>query len=435
MKRKDFLKGAGLAGVAGIFGFKKLAAGNPVLAGNPVSGIPGAENLNLLTCTVTPTETAGPFPWASGTNIQNSVFWRSDIREPNSAGSGQGCIPLTVKLRILNVANCTPIANARVDLWHCNEQGSYSGYGSYVGATWLRGIQQTDYEGFVTFQTIFPSWYSGRINHIHFQVFVGGVSKLVSQLCFPVATMDAIHGIGSTPGKPPYGPTPYPGPSGYTFATDNVFSNGTAGQMVTMSGDVNRGLVGTLDVVVSYGAVSAPANINNFNGGLHDGKAMLWWSAEKKENFSHFLIEKSHDWEDFEPVARVEGKGILGGNEHYSFTDPKNLDGETQYRLTIFDTDGNSDSTVYLPFRPEEKTAKIATNPANEHLVVQHNESKSGEAHFSILNSEGQELLRGPIQVGATASLLDVKNLRGGDYLLVFDDSTRVQVLPFSKKF
>jgi protocatechuate 3,4-dioxygenase beta subunit len=40
--------------------------------------------------------------------------------------------------------------------------------------TFLRGIQFTDAGGQATFATIFPGFYMGRTNHIHFKVRVGG---------------------------------------------------------------------------------------------------------------------------------------------------------------------------------------------------------------------------------------------------------------------
>ncbi|GAW02906.1 extracellular dioxygenase [Lentinula edodes] len=36
-----------------------------------------------------------------------------------------------------------------------------------MNSTFLRGIQQTDDEGVVTFDTVFPGHYSGRATHIH----------------------------------------------------------------------------------------------------------------------------------------------------------------------------------------------------------------------------------------------------------------------------
>ena len=36
--------------------------------------------------------------------------------------------------------------------------------------TWLRGVQQTDEDGLVEFETIIPGWYAGRTPHVHLRV-------------------------------------------------------------------------------------------------------------------------------------------------------------------------------------------------------------------------------------------------------------------------
>ena len=43
--------------------------------------------------------------------------------------------------------------------------------------TFLRGIQITGADGVVNFQTIFPGFYMGRTNHIHFKVRLGGQAR------------------------------------------------------------------------------------------------------------------------------------------------------------------------------------------------------------------------------------------------------------------
>jgi hypothetical protein len=50
--------------------------------------------------------------------------------------------------------------------------------------TYLRGLQRTDENGWVFFDTIVPCWYIGRIPHIHFKVFVNNKECINSQLYF-----------------------------------------------------------------------------------------------------------------------------------------------------------------------------------------------------------------------------------------------------------
>ncbi|GAB7103111.1 protocatechuate dioxygenase [Streptomyces phaeofaciens JCM 4814] len=139
---------------------------------------------------------------------------RQDITEDKEG------IPLTLQLKVIDSETCKPVANAAVDIWHCDALGLYSGYESFSqgGGTaptdaptdaptgtptdvptgtptgeppsgggggggheeptsdtrYLRGTWKTDKKGCVTFKTVFPGWYQGRCVHIHTKVHVDG---------------------------------------------------------------------------------------------------------------------------------------------------------------------------------------------------------------------------------------------------------------------
>jgi protocatechuate 3,4-dioxygenase beta subunit len=131
---------------------------------------------------------------------------RQDITE------GKAGLPLSLRIAVLDVRTCKPLTGAAVDIWHCDALGLYSGFtkqslmgpggpggpggpppgpppGGFGGPggpggppqshptdklTFLRGIQMTDAEGAVRFRTVFPGFYMGRTNHIHFKVRLGG---------------------------------------------------------------------------------------------------------------------------------------------------------------------------------------------------------------------------------------------------------------------
>jgi protocatechuate 3,4-dioxygenase beta subunit len=125
-------------------------------------------------CVLTPEVTEGPY-------YLDDMILREDITE------GKAGIPLELRLLVLDSTTCTPIENAAVEIWHCDALGFYSGFtesspggtGAYVDDgsdpdTFLRGLQLTDAEGYVTFQTIYPGWYVSRDIHIHMKVHIGG---------------------------------------------------------------------------------------------------------------------------------------------------------------------------------------------------------------------------------------------------------------------
>lgn len=190
------------------------------------------------TCTVAPTETAGPFP-----TITPSSLVRADIRDDRT---GVG-FSITITVKNTN-NNCAVLAGAIVDIWHCDKDGYYSEYGGtsmqtvdYTGVHFLRGRQVTDANGQVKFTSIFPGWYQSRATHIHVHIYTAsGTSLLITQIAFPEGSSSAVATVNSSAGTA-YGYTK--GMSGYTYnASDNVFSDDTAGaQLAAVSGSVAAG--------------------------------------------------------------------------------------------------------------------------------------------------------------------------------------------------
>ncbi|MDB5033930.1 MAG: hypothetical protein JWQ98_1171 [Chlorobi bacterium] len=245
--RRDFLKLTGLAGAAALVPIGSLSAA-------------AKKSESSQSCVLIPNETAGPYPLDLS---KNSAIFRQDIRE------SQAGLQLNLRLKFVGVDNCLPIPNARIDVWHCNANGNYSGYttnghsgGSqnFAGQTWLRGIQMTDANGEVEFVTIVPIWYSGRVVHIHFQVYLSSVLQATSQLTFPVAT--ANHIFTTVAPYSQYGADPS------SLSSDNVFSDGYALQMATLTPNATTGGYDSyLEVGVKGAGTSGLRNVEPETGG------------------------------------------------------------------------------------------------------------------------------------------------------------------------
>ena len=163
-------------------------------------------------CMLMPEQEVGPYYVAD-------ELVRSQIAE------GHPGIPLNLLLTLQDSRTCRPLANAAVDLWHCDAGGVYSGFveqsrmgdrGGFGGRgpeppdgrsgppregrggpppggrgdmgpppgrgptdteKFCRGIQITGTDGVAAFTTVFPGFYMGRTNHIHFKVRLGGETR------------------------------------------------------------------------------------------------------------------------------------------------------------------------------------------------------------------------------------------------------------------
>ncbi|MGH8990233.1 MAG: intradiol ring-cleavage dioxygenase [Acidimicrobiia bacterium] len=256
------LAGLGLVALVGCGGDDETAAGDTTTtsggsSSTSATSASGTGSTSGANCTEIPGETAGPYPGdgSNGPNIlSQSGIVRSDIR--SSIGSASGVaegVPLAINLAVLDAGkSCAALAGAAVYLWHCDREGRYSMYSEGAAdENYLRGVQQTDADGKVTFQSIFPAAYSGRWPHIHFEIYpsldkaTSAAGKMAtSQLAFPADVCQLVYAT-----------------TGYSASVRNlaqtslerdmVFSDGATSQLATCAGDTNNGYTAELAVRVT----------------------------------------------------------------------------------------------------------------------------------------------------------------------------------------
>jgi protocatechuate 3,4-dioxygenase beta subunit len=195
MKRKEFFK-KGIIGLGAIVSLPSVLTSCKSCTNDQDETVLGGA------CQVSPTETKGPFP----------IKTPSQLVQANITSDRTG-VALLVNITVQN-KNCQPVAGVLVDIWHCDKEGNYSEYGGtsmqvtdYTNVHFLRGRQATDANGRVSFITIYPGWYSSRAPHIHVEVLSSsGGSLLVTQIAFPenisstvyASSLYASHGQADT---------------------------------------------------------------------------------------------------------------------------------------------------------------------------------------------------------------------------------------------
>jgi protocatechuate 3,4-dioxygenase beta subunit len=251
--RRRVLRLLGIGGAVVLVGCGSHDSASPsaTTSRRPSAGGTGAD----VECPTIVEETAGPFP-GDGSNGPNVLADSGAVRRDitSSFGSASGFadgVPLRVEFVVVDAsAGCAPMAGTAVYAWQCDREGRYSLYSDGVTEeNYLRGVQQADGAGRVTFDSIFPGAYPGRWPHIHFEVYRDLASATASEA--PIAT--------SQIALPPEAcAVAYAAPGyeaslraweGTSIGRDGVFAeDGGVTQLATWSGDASVGIAVELDV-------------------------------------------------------------------------------------------------------------------------------------------------------------------------------------------
>lgn len=163
--RRQFLKNFSLASLS--LGFI------PAIAQNSVNQ--NSAKTAALDCEITTLDYygEGPFYTANPPIIDGSML----------AGPDEPGTRLIISGQVRNLDCSEVIPNARIDVWHANDEGAYDNAGYN-----LRGYTLSNSQGFYVFETILPGHYpnagSFRPSHIHVKITPPGFDTLTTQLYF-----------------------------------------------------------------------------------------------------------------------------------------------------------------------------------------------------------------------------------------------------------
>lgn len=231
--------------------------GGPPGGGGPGGGgMGGSDTASADDPNAIPNETAGPYP-GDGSNgpdiLLESGVVRSDITTSfgDASGVAEG-VPLTFTFTVTDSDTGDPLPGHAVYAWHCDREGRYSMYSEGVeDENYLRGVQEADSDGKVTFTSIFPACYAGRWPHVHFEVYesldvatASGDIVATSQMAFP---QDACETVYATEGYE----QSVRNLAQVSLESDGIFSDGYDTQMPAISGSVSRGYTATLTIPVT----------------------------------------------------------------------------------------------------------------------------------------------------------------------------------------
>jgi hypothetical protein len=171
--------------------------------------------------------------------------------------------------------------------------------------------------------------------------------------------------------------------------------------------------------------VTLPIKLADFTAKYTKPNVSLEWNTVQEHNFSHFIIERSTDGENFSQTALVFGAGESDKKLDYSYTDKdmKGREGIIYYRLKEVDIDGKfSYSAVRIIRLGDEKTSITLTtfpNPVTTDLRITLPSSwQNKHLHIDLYNVSGQLVNAQDIANSSQTESIPVASLQKGIYFV-----------------
>ena len=140
---------------------------------------------------------------------------------------------------------------------------------------------------------------------------------------------------------------------------------------------------------------------------------LLTWATASEHDNDHFVVERSWNAEDWEPIATVPGAGNSLGTITYSDRDEDPLPGTSYYRLQQVDYDGTSTFSPPVSVRMNVLAAVTAfPNPSTGLIHITGLSSTEG---LTLTDMKGV-VQQVPVHLDGNMITLDGRDLAAGIY-------------------
>ncbi|TZF84910.1 T9SS type A sorting domain-containing protein [Pedobacter sp. BS3] len=172
-----------------------------------------------------------------------------------------------------------------------------------------------------------------------------------------------------------------------------------------------------------------PVELLSFSVKKTGNGAELNWIVASESNNEKFVIERSNNRQDFNPIATVQSKGNTTQSVSYSCVDSTPLNGDNYYRLLQRDKDGTSEvlGIRVIKFDLSAAGIQVYPNPAKDVLKIKMGTIRSDIARVRLISLEGNALLTKQItKTNAEQGFdLDVRAVNAGTYILLIESADK----------
>ncbi len=162
-----------------------------------------------------------------------------------------------------------------------------------------------------------------------------------------------------------------------------------------------------------------PLKLSSFTGEVAGNNALLKWSTTNEVNVKGFAVEKSSDALRFNEINFVSARNATTNT--YQVQDVLNSE-IAYYRLKMVDKDGSFTYSKTVAINTRKSAGlSIYPNPAISSVNIKHPQS-AGNATLQVVDLNGRLLKTFTLQQGISQTSIDVADLTGGAYLVIYQD-------------
>ncbi len=201
------------------------------------------------------------------------------------------------------------------------------------------------------------------------------------------------------------------------------------GSSGTADGDVTSNQ-GNLDYwIVKLDAFSLPLKLLSFDAFKNKTNVQLSWKTTNEINTSYFMIQHSDNGNTFNDIGKVEAENTSGNNE-YSFTDEKPVNGDNFYRLKMVDLDGQTTYSFIIKIAfGNTSELQVFPNPAKNIITVNGLQNKGT---IKIISADGKLIKQ--VSITGISLQIDISKLAKGMYILQYNNEVKTEQIKIIKQ-
>jgi len=222
-----------------------------------------------------------------------------------------------------------------------------------------------------------------------------------------------------------------------TACVSNFDSSAGVEENISASGSGLAGGVGWVDFTtpgfsnfyLTGGAVALALDGVDVQAEARGAVNHIRWTAAREKAGTRYHLQRSANGRDFMTIATRKA-----GDASYSHDDASPTAGANHYRVHSIGADGSeafSRTVVVQHMNASAASIQAFPNPATDALHIRRALNSSAEATLIITDATGRVLRRA--QMTGTDSMLDIRTLPAGVYVLRYADGARVETMKVVK--